>query len=92
MRTYNERLTNVHTDHVGKPVRWTWRERTYQGGPVLDHWITTTEWWRQEQAAGAEAGGIEHWLIEASSAHGTGQVELALDEASKVWRLVSVVD
>jgi hypothetical protein len=36
MRTYNERLTDVHTDHVGKPVRWTWRQRTYQRGHILD--------------------------------------------------------
>jgi hypothetical protein len=67
-----------------QPVRWTWRQRAYQGDSVLDHWVTTAEWWRQEEATGAE-GGIEHWLIEASSTRGAGQVELAFDEASKVW-------
>jgi hypothetical protein len=92
MRTYNERLTDVYTDHVGRPVRWTWRQRVYQSCSTLDHWVTTAEWWRNEEAAGADDGGIEHWLVEASSSHGSGQVELAFDEHSKVWRLVCVVD
>ncbi|KAB2350337.1 DUF6504 family protein [Actinomadura rudentiformis] len=93
MRVYNERITGVETDRIGRPLRWTWRRRVYRAGPVLDYWVTTRDWWREEVSL-ADGGSqpIRHWLVEASSAAGSGQAELALDEASMTWRLIGLVD
>lgn len=78
MRTYNERIGDVQVDSLGMPIAWTWRNRRYVSDHRLDCWVETTDWWRDlEAVAGDGFGHIEHWLMQASCAHGSVQVELA---------------
>lgn len=93
VRAYNERVSDVRTDGIGRPVSWVWRNRRYQGGPVRDFWITTEEWWREEEVVVLDRSPqIQHWIIDAISSEASGRAELALDEASMIWRLVGILD
>lgn len=90
VRTYNERIGNVELDASGMPIAWTWRNHRYVGEQQLDYWVQTTDWWRYLEAC--PFGQIEYWLMQASSDQGSGQVELARDQATTQWRLVGIVD
>lgn len=57
---------------------------------MLEHWVEIPhEWWLNDDID-AEVE-IEHWIVEARSAYGTGQVELTRDVTSGEWRLVTIL-
>lgn len=91
MRTYNERIADVALSDTGMPTGWTWRNRRYAGVRAVDFWISTNDWWLEEEASTGLTH-IHHWLIDAQSDHGAGQLELAYDEVRNNWRLVGIVD
>jgi hypothetical protein len=93
VRTYNERIDHVQVDSLGKPNAWTWRNRRYVSEVrALEYWVEATAWWRDLEAPATDGPGqVEHWMLEATSDHASGQVELAYDQATSQWRLVGIV-
>jgi hypothetical protein len=88
-RRYDEAVADVVVDDIDRPVAWSFRRRGYWGGAVLGHWVEIPrEWWLNDDDVEVE---IEHWIVEARSAYGTGQVELARDMTSGEWRLVTIL-
>ncbi len=91
MRTYNDPLTSVDTDHIGRPITWAWHGHTYTLTSVIEHWVTQDAWWELLEAS-ATPRAYEHWLVTAHSSAGTSRIELSRVEDSTQWRLVSIDD
>lgn len=78
MRIYNEPISDVVQDEHGRPVSWTWRGRAYTSdGSPLEFWATTPEWWLEENPDLDANPETRHWVLEATSSQGRGQVEIA---------------
>jgi hypothetical protein len=91
--TYNERITDVVTGEHGLPIAWTWRGTRYAGGEMIEHWVSTREWWRDLEVLAMDGpGSIRHFILHATSDRGDGPVELARDDATMIWRLIGVLD
>ena len=82
----------------GKPARFAWRGRLYVVLGVLEYWVVSREWWKQQaQGEGAEAGEPsehEFWRIEASPGRDipAATCELRRDAAAGNWILTRVWD
>jgi uncharacterized protein DUF6504 len=86
----------------GRPTRFVWRGRLYTVLGVLDHWVISREWWKQQNPDLDTPAEREFWRIEASpgrSAEGaarrsvrTGTYELRHDLATGQWILARVWD
>ncbi|MQY06408.1 DUF6504 family protein [Actinomadura macrotermitis] len=85
-------MTRVFGDPVdvwvrdGRPVRFDWRGRPYTVRRVLEHWVTTRDWWREQQPE-AEEGPREFWRVEATPGREVGVYELRHDERRGSWTL-----
>lgn len=90
-----------------RPVRFVWRGSLYTVSRVLEHWMTTREWWRRQEAedpdetgapgAGENAAGPaerEFWRVEAGAGLGSasGVYELRHDLGKGTWLLSRVWD
>lgn len=78
-----------------RPVRFVWRGRLYTVSRVLEHWLTTREWWRRQEGEQAEeADGREFWRVEAGAGIGSapGVYELRRDLGKGTWMLSRVWD
>jgi hypothetical protein len=71
----------------GRPSRFVWHGRLYTVLRVLDHWVTTRDWWRDRNPDAEEATAREFWQVEASPDKEIGVYELRHDEASGGWML-----
>jgi Family of unknown function (DUF6504) len=72
----------------GRPSRFVWEGRLYTVLRVLDHWVTTRDWWRDRNPeAEAEPTAREFWQVEATPDKEIGVYELRYDEASETWML-----
>jgi hypothetical protein len=86
----------------GRPTRFVWRGRLYTVLGVLDHWVISREWWKQQNPDLDTPAEREFWRIEASpgrSAEATprrsaraGTYELRHDLATGQWILARVWD
>jgi hypothetical protein len=76
-----------------RPVRFVWRGRLHTVTRVLEHWMTTREWWQRQAAeCGAEQTAPverEFWRVEAGAGLGStpGVYELRHDIGSGGWLL-----
>jgi len=79
----------------GRPVRFVWRGGLYSVSRVLEHWLTTREWWqRQSEDPAVPPGEREFWRVEAASGIGSapGVYELRHDLGKGTWLLSRVWD
>jgi hypothetical protein len=90
-RVYGDPV-EVWTTH-GQPARFVWRGRLYTVRRVLDHWVTTRDWWKEQHPEEPGAGGErEFWRVEATPDKVIGVYELRLDTMSGAWLLSRVWD
>lgn len=91
-RTYAEPVDVGIQD--GRPTRFVWRGRLYTVLGVLDHWVTSREWWKQQNPDLDTPAEREFWRIEASPGRSTraGTYELRHDLATGQWILARVWD
>jgi hypothetical protein len=91
-------MTRVYGDPVdvwvsdGRPVRFVWRGRLYTVRRVLEHWVTTRDWWREQQVEPADLGEREFWRVEATPAEEIGVYELRYEAAGAAWTLSRIWD
>lgn len=92
-------MTRVFGDPVdvrlgddGRPLRFVWRGRLYAVRRVLEHWVTTRDWWREQDLAVEAGGEREFWRVEATPDREIGVYELRHDTAAGTWRLSRVWD
>lgn len=89
-RVYGEPI-EVFVNDEGRPVRFVWRGRLYTVRRVIEHWVTTREWWRQENADPETSTEREFWRVAAGP--GLGAVyELRRDAATGRWLLARMWD
>lgn len=91
-RTYGEPVDVCVQD--GKPARFAWRGRLYTVLGVLDHWVISREWWRQQNPDLDTPAEREFWRVEASAGRNTraSAYELRRDLATEHWMLARVWD
>jgi hypothetical protein len=99
-RTYAEPVDVGVQD--GRPTRFVWRGRLYTVLGVLDHWVISREWWKQQNPDLDTPAEREFWRIEASSGRSAeassgrsaraGTYELRHDLATGQWILARVWD
>lgn len=77
----------VFTTDDGRPIRFVWRERLYSVRRVLEHWVTTRDWWREQHPEAEETGEREFWRVEASPDREIGVYELRFDTTTSTWML-----
>jgi hypothetical protein len=83
-----------------RPVRFVWRGSLFTVSRVLEHWLTTREWWRQQEGVDPDEGGApppgerEFWRVEAGAGLGSasGVYELRHDLGKGTWLLSRVWD
>jgi Family of unknown function (DUF6504) len=86
-------MSRVYGDPVevwlddGRPSRFVWHGRLYTVHRVLDHWVTSRDWWRDRNPEAEEATAREFWQVEASPDKELGVYELRYDEADATWML-----
>ncbi|MGI5164414.1 DUF6504 family protein [Spirillospora sp. CA-253888] len=95
-------MTRVFGDPVqvwtsqGRPARFVWRGRLYRVRRVLEHWVATRDWWREQQPDEQDApdalGEREFWRVEATPEREIGVYELRHDSATGAWTLSRVWD
>ena len=71
-RTYAEPVDVGVQD--GRPARFVWRGRLYTVLGVLDHWVISREWWKQQNPDLDTPAEREFWRIEASPGRSAGAV------------------
>ena len=82
----------------GKPARFVWRDRPYAVLRVLEHWVVSREWWKQQGREGGAGAGEpsehEFWRVEAASGQNIppATYELRWDAATGDWMLARVWD
>jgi Family of unknown function (DUF6504) len=86
----------------GRPTRFVWRGRLYTVLGVLDHWVISREWWKQQNPDLDTPAERECWRIEASPGYSAeaspgysaraGTYELRHDLATGQWILARVWD
>jgi hypothetical protein len=71
-----------------------WRGRLYTVLGVLDHWVISREWWKQQNPDLGTPAEREFWRVEASPGRSarTGTYELRHDLATGQWILARVWD
>jgi hypothetical protein len=91
-RVYGDPV-DVFTTDDGRPIRFVWRERLYTVRRVLEHWVTTRDWWKEQHPEAAEEPSErEFWRVEASPDKEIGVYELRFDAATASWMLSRVWD
>ena len=61
----------------GRPTRFVWRGRLYTVLGVLDHWVISREWWKQQNPDLDTPAEREFWRVEASPGRGRGPAPTA---------------
>jgi hypothetical protein len=91
-RTYAEPVDVGVSD--GRPARFVWRGRLYTVLGVLDHWVISREWWRQQNPDLDTPAEREFWRVEAAPGFSAraGTYELRHDLATGQWILARVWD
>ena len=91
-------MSRVHGDPVevwmtdGRPSRFVWHGRLYTVLRVLEHWVTTRDWWREQHPEAGEGGGREFWRVEATPEKEIGVYELRRDAETGAWMLTRAWD
>jgi hypothetical protein len=91
-RTYAEPVDVGVSD--GRPARFVWRGRLYTVLGVLDHWVISREWWKQQNPDLDTPAEREFWRVEAAPGVSAraGTYELRHDLATGQWLLARVWD
>jgi hypothetical protein len=91
-RTYGEPIDVWVQD--GRPARFAWRGRLYAVLRVLDHWVISREWWKEQNADPDAPAEREFWRVEASPSRSVpaATFELRQDMATGDWLLARVWD
>ena len=78
----------------GRPARFVWRGRLYTVLGVLDHWVISREWWKQQNPDLDTPAEREFWRVEAAPGVSVraGTYELRHDLATGQWILARVWD
>ena len=79
-RTYAEPVDVGVQD--GRPIGFVWQGRLYTVLGVLDHWVISREWWKQQNPDLDTPAEREFWRIEASRGH-TGEASRGHSEVSR---------
>ena len=72
---------------AGRPSRFVWHGRLYTVLRVLEHWVTTRDWWRDRNPGAEEATARDFWRVEATPEKEVGVYELRHDQATGEWML-----
>ena len=89
-RTYGEPVDVWVRD--GTPARFAWRGKLYTVAAVLDHWVISREWWKQQNPDLGTPAEREFWRVDASAGAHTGTYELRHDLATSQWMLARAWD
>jgi Family of unknown function (DUF6504) len=78
----------------GRPARFVWRGRPYTVLGVLDHWVISREWWKQQNPDLDTPAEREFWRVEAAPGVSAraATYELRHDLATGQWILARVWD
>lgn len=78
----------------GRPARFVWRGRLYTVLGVLDHWVISREWWKQQNPDLDTPAEREFWRVEAAPGVSAraATYELRHDLATGQWILARVWD
>jgi hypothetical protein len=78
----------------GRPARFAWRGQRYAVLRVLDHWVISREWWKEQNPDLDAPAEREFWRVEASPARDVpaATYELRQDTATGDWLLARAWD
>jgi hypothetical protein len=78
----------------GRPARFAWRGRRFAVLRVLDHWVISREWWKEQNPDPDALAEREFWRVEASPGRNVpaATYELRHDVATGDWLLARVWD
>lgn len=91
-RTYGEPVNVWVRD--GRPARFVWRGRLYTVLEVLEHWVVSREWWKQQNPDPDTPAERDFWRVAAAPGRNVpaATYELRHDAATGTWMLVRVWD
>ena len=69
-----------------------WNGRLYTVRRVLEHWVTTRDWWRDRHPEAGQDNAREFWRVEAAPDGHAGVYELRYDAATGDWMLFRAWD
>ncbi|REE95739.1 DUF6504 family protein [Thermomonospora umbrina] len=79
----------------GRPVKFVWRGRVHRVRRVLEHWVTTRDWWREQRTGDPSwenPGEREFWRVEASPDGEVAVYELRHEPDGNAWTLSRIWD
>jgi len=85
----------VLTNQSGEPVRFSWRNGSYQVTSRPERWYSRKPWWleasRAQRGIGAQVLEVEMWRITASKGISSpNQFELVHSQSDDGWQLVRI--
>ncbi|GAB2835489.1 hypothetical protein GCM10022221_38200 [Actinocorallia aurea] len=80
----------VWTGPDGLPRRFVWRDRLFVVRRILEHWIVSRDWWREQHPESADPAERRFWRVEASPDRESGVYELRHTPETDEWTLSRV--
>lgn len=88
---YDEPIT-CEVDRDERPMGFVWRGRRYRVNRVIEHWVSTREWWRRDSLHLGISTEIRLYRLAAESSRGRGVAEVSHDVDSDTWKIKRIWD
>lgn len=90
-----DETVKVSTNQAGEPVRFSWRNGSYQVTSRPERWYARKPWWleasRAQRGIGSQILEVEMWRITASKGISSpNQFELTHSQPDDGWQLVRI--
>ncbi len=90
-----DETVKVLTNQAGEPVRFSWRNGSYQVTSRPERWFSRKPWWleasRAQRGIGPAVLEVEMWRITASKGiHSPSEFELLHNQDNDRWQLVRI--